>query len=147
MRQWKAQKPMKKNKDKITNSTIPQLQFAVLCDGVTALDQRGKISFVGVFDKFLRPGIIPHFSLVIGWKNGRGMFNQRVKFLDPDLKQILETPDMPIELKHETDGTRSILNIDGMNFTSPGVYWIEILLEKETVLSIPFAVEKSPTIS
>ena len=131
---------MKKNDVQTNDTTRPQLLFAVLCDGVTAPDQRGKISFVGVFDKLLRAGIIPHFSLAIGWKNGRGKFNQRVKILDPDLKLMFETPDMPIVVNHEAEGANSILNIDGMNFTVPGVYWIEILLEKETTLSIPLAV-------
>jgi len=135
-----------KNKQKQASSVVlPQLQFAVLCDGATAPDQRGKISLVGIFDRFLRIGIIPHFSLVLGWKNGKGKFSRKVRFLDPDLKQIFETPEMEIKLEHETSGAREILNIDGINLQKTGVYWIEIILEKETVLSIPIAAGEEKT--
>lgn len=119
----------------------PILQFAVLCDGVTEPDQRGKVSFIGIFDKFLRPGVIPHFALALGWKNGKGVFNHRIRLLDPDLKKILESPDMKFQLTHETQAARSVINLDGMNFSKPGVYWIEILLEQEAVLSIPLPVD------
>jgi len=49
-------------------------------------EQRGKVSFVGVFDKFLRPGVIPHFSVAIGWKNGKGEHKFKMKLLDSGLK-------------------------------------------------------------
>lgn len=136
---------MKKNKSTekpVTNEQIrPQLQFAVFCDGVTPPDQRGKVSFIGIFDKFLRPGIIPHFTLCLGWKNGKGHFVQSFRILDPNLKELLKSPDLPVDVKHETDSVRNVINIDGINFPTPGVYWIEILLEGETVTSIPLAVE------
>lgn len=120
----------------------PVLQFAVLCDGITAPDQRGKVSFIGIFDKFIRPGIIPHFSLALGWKNGKGTFNHKVRLLNPDLKQLLESPDLPIELKHETQSARNVIDFNGMDFSKPGVYWVEILLEGETIMSIPLPVDK-----
>lgn len=133
---------MKKQKDKIdTNQVKPSLQFIIPCDGVSAPDPRGKVSFIGVFDKFLRPGIIPHFTIAVGWKNGKGDYKFKLRLLDLELKQLLETPDMELHLKHETDSARVDLNIEGMNFAKPGVYWIEILLDNETVQSLPLPVE------
>lgn len=132
---------MTKKKEKKIELISPTLQFIVLCDGVSMPDQRGKVSFIGVFDKFLRPGVIPHFSIAIGWKNGRGDYKFKMRLLDPDLKQLLETPDMELHLKHETESARADLNIDGMNFSRAGVYWVEIILNGETVQSLPLPVE------
>lgn len=133
---------MNKQKNKsVTEQIKPSLQFIILCDGVSAPDQRGKVSFIGVFDRFLRPGIIPHFTIAIGWKNGLGDYKFKLRLLDLDLKQMLETPDMELHLKHETAPARIDLNIEGMNFAKPGVYWVEILLDGETVQSLPLPVD------
>lgn len=132
---------MKKHKKEETEQIKPSLQFVVLCDGVTNPDQRGKVSFIGIFDKFLRPGIIPHFSIAVGWKNGKGDFIFKLRLLNPDLKQLLMTPEMKLHLDHETASARADLNIDGMNFLKPGVYWVEVLLDEQTVQSIPLPVE------
>lgn len=132
-----------KSKEKPTRSEIvkPSLQFLVLCDAVSTQDQRGKVSFIGVFDKFLRTGIIPHFAITTGWKNGKGDFKFKIRLLDPNLKQIFETPEMEFHLKHETEAARADLNIDGMKFANPGVYWIEVVLDNETIQSVPLSVE------
>lgn len=130
----------KKKTTEIT--TKPVLQFIVLCDGVSRPDQRGKISFIGVFDKFLRPGIIPHFSIAVGWKNGKGNFKFKMKLLTPDLKSLFETPDLNFKLNHETEAVRMNFDIEGINFATPGVYWIEVLLDGDTIQSIPLPVEK-----
>lgn len=129
---------MSKNKEEIQK---PMLQFAVLCDGVAPVE-KGKVAFVGVFDNFVKPTVVPHFALALGWKGGKGKFKHKVKFLDPDLNQMFETPEMEFELKHETSGARNVVNFDGMHFPKAGVYWIEILLERETIMSIPLPVMK-----
>lgn len=128
---------------KTTPAINPSLQFLVLCDGVSQPDQRGKVSFIGVFDKFLRTGVIPHFVVAMSWKNGKGSHKFKLKLLDPDLNQIFITPDMNMQLKHETESARAFLSVDGMNFSKPGVYWIEVLLNDETVQSVPLPVEKN----
>lgn len=127
-------------KKHLEEKITPSLQFAVLCDGVTAPDIRGKVSFIGVFDKFLRPGIIPNFTLAIGWKNGKGEYTSKVRLLNQDLRQIFETPEMKFILKDETESGRAIINFGQMSFPVPGVYWIEILLDNETAQSIPLPV-------
>lgn len=132
----------KKEKKIPEEKVVPILQFAVLCDGIAGPDQRGKVSFIGVFDKFLKPGIVPNFILALGWKNGKGHFKAQVKLLDPDLNQIFITPELDLIHKHETDAGRTFLNIAGMDFKKPGVYWVEILLNTETILSIPLPVEE-----
>lgn len=119
----------------------PSLQFIVLCDAVSTPDQRGKVSFIGIFDKFMRTGIIPHFTIAICWKNGRGDHKFKLRLLDPELNKVFETPEMKLHLKHETDSARADLNIDGMNFVKPGVFWVEVILNDETVQSVPLPVE------
>lgn len=132
-----AEEHKNNSKEKIT----PNLQYAILCDGVTPPDQRGKVSFIGVFDKFLRSGVVPNFTLVIGWKNGKGTHTSKIRFLNPDLQEILQTPEISFTLKDETEPSKAILNLGQMNFSVPGVYWIEILMNDETIQSIPLPVE------
>ena len=74
---------MKGNAKKVKDEIVkPTLQYLVLCDAVSMPDQRGKVSFIGVFDKFLRLGIIPHFAIAVGWKNGKGNFSHCIQ--DPE---------------------------------------------------------------
>ena len=123
---------MKGNAKKVKDEIVkPTLQYLVLCDAVSMPDQRGKVSFIGVFDKFLRLGIIPHFAIAVGWKNGKGNFKFNIKLLDPELNLLFETPEMELPLTHETQAAPAYLSIDGMNFAKPGVYWIEVLLDNE----------------
>jgi len=131
-----------KKANKTSKKIAPILQFAVLCDGVTKSDKRGKIAFIGVFDNFLRPTVIPHFALALGWKGGKGKFVHKVRFLNPELKEMLQSPEMEFVLKHETQGARNVVNFEGMNFPSPGVYWVEIILDGKNVMSIPLPVLK-----
>lgn len=129
--------------NKIEKHLAPSLQFSILCDGVAKPDQRGKLSVIGIFDEVLMPAIVPHFSLVLCWKKGIGKFKSQVKILDPKLKVMVSTPKVEVVLNHETQPGNQIFNFEGVNFAKAGVYWIEVVLDGETVQSIPVPVRKN----
>ncbi len=124
----------------ITEKSKPILQFSVLCDGI-AQGQGGKPVFIGVFSNFVRTGIIAQFFIVNRWVYGKGTFKQKIVIEDPDLqKTIAEIPDQEFVLKEETGGADIVNGFVNVNFEKSGVYWVEILLDNELVMSYPLPV-------
>lgn len=117
----------------------PILQFSVLCDGVAK--QGNKPVFIGVFSNFVRTGVIPQFFIVNRWVYGKGTFKQNVIIKDPDLtKTIAEIPEQKFVLQNETNGADLVLGFVNVNFEKGGVYWVQIMLDGELVMSYPLPV-------
>ncbi|PIR43341.1 hypothetical protein COV24_03175 [candidate division WWE3 bacterium CG10_big_fil_rev_8_21_14_0_10_32_10] len=129
----------KENKHVQTEISKPILQFSVLCDGVA--NQGNKPVFIGVFSNFVRTGIIAQFFIANRWTYGKGTFKQKTAIKDPDLKKIVaEIPEQEFVLKEETNGADIINGFVNVNFKKPGVYWVEIFLDGELVMSYPLPV-------
>ncbi len=117
----------------------PILQFSVLCDGVAK--QGNKPVFIGVFSNFVRTGVIPQFFIVNRWVYGKGTFKQKVVIKDPDLtKTVAEIPEQEFALQNETTGADLVLGFVNVNFEKGGVYWVQITLDGELVMSYPLPV-------
>lgn len=121
------------------NKIAPLLQFCVLCDGI-AQGPDGKPSFVGVFDMLKSTGMVPQFSIVLRWCNGQGSFKAKLRILNPDLVEIIPPMINDFEMAHRTHNTTGVYNFANLDFPVAGVYWIEISLDEEVVMSIPFPV-------
>ena len=118
----------------------PILQFSVLCDGV-AKGQGGKPVFIGIFDNFVRTGVIPQFFVANRWIYGKGKFKQKIAIKDPELKSsIAEVADQEFVLQNETGPANIISGFVNVNFEKAGVYWVEITLDDELVMSYPLPV-------
>jgi len=128
-------KRRKREQPKAIDRIEPDLQFAVLCDNVAA-GPGGKPVYVGVFDHFLRPGTVPQFFVVARWANGLGEHAMKIRILDPELKPIFTSPDIPVPLRDKNTKATSQMGFQNFVFPSPGVYWFEILLNDNLVLAI-----------
>lgn len=118
----------------------PVLQFSVLCDGV-ANGQGGKPVFIGIFDNFVRTGIIPQFFIVNRWIYGMGKFKQKIAIKNPDLNSnVVEVADQEFVLQNETSPANIVSGLVNVNFEKVGVYWVEISLDDELVMSYPLPV-------
>ena len=123
----------------VQEKSKPILQFSVLCDGVAK--QGNKPVFIGVFSNFVRTGVIPQFFIVNRWIYGKGTFKQKVVIKDPDLtKTIAEIPEQEFALQNEVNGADLVLGFVNVNFEKGGVYWVEITLDGELVMSYPLPV-------
>ncbi len=118
---------------------LPTLQFCVLCDNISNPPD-GKPVFSGVFDKIIRPSILPQFFIALRWINGFGEHKTTIKILDPELKAIFNSPDILFKLTHLVSSNDNILRFANFNFSKSGVYWIEILLDNETHSAFPLPV-------
>jgi len=132
-------------KRKNDKKSKPILQFSVLCDGV-AQGQGGKPVFIGVFENFVRTGVIPQFFIVNRWIYGEGKFIQRLTIKDPDLKKsVAEVTDQEFILQNETSPANIVNGFVNVNFEKSGVYWVEVSLDDELVMSFPLPVfEQQP---
>lgn len=115
------------------------LQYFILCDNVTN-PHGGKPVFSGVFNTITRPITLPQFFIALRWINGLGEHTMTVKILDPDLKELFKSPNVSFKLSHRVSGSDQIFQFANFKFLKPGVYWIEILLDKETHSAFPLPV-------
>lgn len=130
----------KNTEAKIEETNKPVLQFSVLCDGV-AKGPGNKPVLIGVFNNFVRIGIIPQFFIVNRWIYGKGTFKQKIAIKDPDLtKSVTEVINQEFTLPDETTPVDLLSGFVNVNFEKGGVYWVEISVDDEVVLSYPLPV-------
>ncbi len=122
-------------------SIEPILQYAILCDA-TAKDQSGKPVYIGAFDRLTKPIILPQFVVVLKWICGVGSHNFKFKIYDPDLGVLRTFDEFKMEFKRKTDIVNLEYPIMNFHFEKVGVYWIEIILNNESYLSIPLPVHQ-----
>lgn len=125
--------------DKITTAEKPTLQFSVPCDGV-AKGPNNKPVFVGIFSSILRPSIIPQFFIVNRWINGIGEFEQVVKILNPELKEIAKSESQKFKLDSKAKSADLFSGFINMNFDKSGVYWIVVEISGDSAMSYPLPI-------
>lgn len=134
---------MAKNKNtgpKLEITNKPVLQFSVLCDGV-AKGPGNKPVLIGVFNNLVRTGVIPQFFIVNRWIYGTGTFKQKIAIKDPDLtKSVAEVANQEFVLRDETTPVDLLSGFVNVNFEKSGVYWVEVSIDNEVVLSYPLPV-------
>lgn len=130
----------KKDEVKTEETNKPVLQFSVLCDGV-AKGPGNKPVLIGVFNNFVRTGVIPQFFIVNRWIYGKGTFKQKIAIKDPDLaKSVAEVADQEFTLPDETTPVDLLSGFVNVNFEKSGVHWVEVSIDGEVVLSYPLPV-------
>lgn len=120
----------------------PFLQFCVLCDAVGQVPG-GKAALIGVFSLFLRPARVPQFHVATCWADGVGSFKQTIRILKPNLEELLSVKNSAFELKNRVESSTVITGLVGVDFTTAGVYWVEVYLENDRVMSIPLPVREN----
>lgn len=123
----------------MSGTQAPILQFTILCDAI-GKDQFGKPAYLGVFDQFLRPGVIPQFFVAFKWIYGLGEHKFSFRFLGPDLGVIQRFDDIKMKFEKKTDNAQVQIQLVNINLKKAGVHWIEVFLNGETYYSIPLPV-------
>ena len=121
------------------NIEKPTLQFSVPCDGI-AKGPNNKPVFVGIFSSILRPIVVPQFFIANRWINGVGEFEQIIKILDPELKEIAKSETQKFKLDSKAKAADLFSGFINLNFEKSGVYWISTELDGELVMSFPLPV-------
>jgi hypothetical protein len=122
------------------NKSTPILQFSVLCDAV-GKDPSGKFVFSGVFNGLKKPNIVPQFFIVNRYIYGEGEFKEKIRIKSPDLKKtVVEIEEHKFTLQSEISAFDAVMGFVNVNFEEAGIYWVEVLLDNELVLSYPLPV-------
>lgn len=121
----------------------PRLNYTLLCDDVRQ-EMGGKFSFMGLFESIFAntfPALHYRFAIVNEWTSGKGDFLSRIRLLAPDQKQILSESETKISLFNESQRHRDISVRFNTQFTVPGTYWVETLIDGERAGIIPLTLQ------
>ena len=118
----------------------PDLQASVLCDDVRQ-EMNGKFMLIGIFERLVLkefPFTVPKFCIVNRWCCGEGAFTQQTRIMSPDgMTKLVEGRAIEIKLQDENAVASTVEVFVNMRFPSPGVYWVEVSLDRELKIRYP----------
>ncbi len=121
----------------------PRLSYTILCDDVRQ-EMGGKFSLMGLFESIYAnafPAVHPRFAIVNEWTGGKGDFKVTIRLLTSDKRTVLSESEARISLYSETQRHRDISVRFNSTFSTPGTYWIEMLVDDERVGLVPLPVQ------
>ncbi len=123
---------------------LPDLQCSILCEDVRQ-EANGNFILIGVINVIRVPGLPINGRLCLfnRWNSGLGQFKEVVRILAPDGKTVLVKGEMRFELK-ETVLPSTNVNVFGVQFTVPGTYQVEVLVDDILKMRFPFVVAVVP---
>jgi len=128
------------------------LDFGLLADAAT-VDSAGKLNVLGIFDRIQAhefPARHGRLALVLRFSAGvaeAGLHDMGIRLRGPGGTELLRL-DGKMELgggpadAEEGIKVPHILNLDGMTFPEPGVYFFDIFVDGTALLSIPLRLER-----
>ncbi len=121
---------------------LPDLQAAILCEDVRT-EMSGQQTLIGVM------GALPVASLPIAflklclwtrWCGGEGGFCQRVLIFDPEENEPIAEATIDFKLNSMSAHATNVHFFGGVYFQRFGVYHIEVYLDDQLQLRIPFPI-------
>ena len=125
-----------------TDIILPDLQSAILCEDVRT-ETSGQQTLIGVL------GAIPTSSLPIAffklclwtrWCGGLGDFSQQSYIFDPEEEEPIAQAEINFILNDMSAHATNIHFFGGIKFQKYGTYHLEVHLDNELQLRIPFPV-------
>lgn len=126
--------------NKNIENMIPDLQSSLLCDDVRQ-ERNGKFILIGLFDvlgvsKF--PAVFQKLCIVNRWCCGFGEFQQQSRIVAENENTVIaEGKPVPIRLKDAGAVATNIEIFLNLRFQTPGLYWIEVILDGDLKLRYP----------
>jgi hypothetical protein len=127
-----------------TETILPDLQGALLCEDVRA-EVSGQQTLVGVLGG-ISTSVVPIGFLKLcvwsRWCGGVGTFCQRTLIFDPEEREALAETSIDFTLPHMSAHATNVHFFGRLQFQTFGLYHIELHLNEELYLRIPFPVIK-----
>jgi len=123
---------------------LPDLQCSLLCEDVRQ-EASGNFILVGVINLIRVPQLPVNGRLCLfnRWHSGVGQFKESVRILAPDQKTVLVKGEIRFEMKDPALPCTNV-NVFGLQFTNPGTYYIEVLVNEVLKTRYPFVVAVVP---
>jgi|GEM_PF-78751 hypothetical protein len=125
---------------------LPDLQCSLLCQDVR-LEANGNFFLIGVLDAVRVPQLpITAFVLHVfnRWTAGLGQFIEQVRLLAPDQATVLHKVETRFTLPNPTVNATTVTVLRNVQFTQPGPYWVEVLVEEVMKVRYPVHVVVVP---
>ncbi|HEY4682003.1 MAG TPA: hypothetical protein VIH17_01990 [Candidatus Acidoferrales bacterium] len=127
----------------------PRLLYTLVCDDVRQ-EVGDKISLMGLFDSIyapVLPAFHPRIVVVNAWGSGRGRFQSTIRLLGPGRELVGDLGAAEFELADESRFHRHVAFHLNWQITSPGTYWIEVLLDGTREALVPLQVVSGGPVS
>ena len=118
---------------------LPDLQCSLLCEDVRQ-EVNGNFILIGVIG-FIRVPQVPVTALKLcvfnRWTAGVGAFTESVRLTAPDQTTVLRQSQVKFGLQDPGHNTTNVTVFGQIEFKTPGVYFIEILVDDVMKLRFP----------
>jgi hypothetical protein len=121
---------------------LPDLQCSLLCEDIRQ-EATATFTIVGVIDVVRVPQTpIVAFKLALfnRWTAGIGVFTETVRMIAPDQTTVLRKSEMKFQMRDAYLNATNVTVMQQVEFKTPGVYFIEILVDDVMKLRYPVPV-------
>ena len=121
---------------------LPDLQCSLLCEDIRQ-EATGNFILLGVLN-FVRVPQLPVTALKIcvfnRWTAGVGGFTDSVRLLAPDQTTVLRKGDVKFALQDPNHSATNVTVLGQVEFATPGVYYVEVLVDDVMKLRYPLPI-------
>jgi hypothetical protein len=121
---------------------LPDLQCSLLCEDIRQ-EASGNFILLGVLN-FVRVPQLPvtAFKLCVfnRWTAGVGQFSESVRLLAPDQMTVLRKGEVKFALQDANHCATNVTVLGQVEFATPGVYFIEVLVDDVMKLRYPLPI-------
>jgi hypothetical protein len=125
---------------------FPDLQCSLLCEDIRQ-EASGNFILLGVLN-FVRVPQLPVTAFKIcvfnRWTAGVGQFGENVRLLGPDQTTVLRKGEVKFGLQDANHSATNVTVFGQVEFTTPGVYFIEVLVDDVMKLRYPLPIVVMP---
>ncbi len=125
---------------------LPDLQCSLLCEEVRQ-EANGNLFLIGVIT-IIR---VPELPIVAGrlclfnrWTAGVGQFTESVRLVAPDQTTVISRGESKFELRDPAVSATNVMVFTQVEFKTPGVYYVEVLVDEVMKLRYPLPLVHAP---
>ncbi|HMJ91838.1 MAG TPA: hypothetical protein VK530_18585 [Candidatus Acidoferrum sp.] len=121
---------------------LPDLQASLLCEEIRQ-EANGNLMLIGVLSVIRVPGLpvaAPKLFIYNRWTAGVGQFTETTKIIAPDQTTVVRKGDVKFALQDPNQSTVNVTVFGNIEFTVPGTYFVEILVDDVMKIRAPLPV-------
>ncbi|HEY0549995.1 MAG TPA: hypothetical protein VGF13_10365 [Verrucomicrobiae bacterium] len=121
---------------------LPDLQCSLLCDDIRQ-EVTGNLMLIGVLQVVRVPQLpVTAFKICVvnRWTAGVGQFTESYRLLAPDQTTVLRKGDTKFTLQDANHAQTNVTFLAQVQFETPGVYFVEVLVDDVMKLRYPLPV-------
>ena len=125
---------------------LPDLQCSLLCEDIRQ-EASGNFILLGVLNLVRVPQLpVTAFKICVfnRWTAGVGQFTETVRLLAPDQTTVMRKGEVKFALQDASHTATNVTVLGQVEFTAPGVYFVEVLVDDVMKLRYPLPVAVVP---